>query len=530
MIDIGTSSERLNQEQCDLIVQTMTLFEKLRERSNGLTFDELVEVTGYSEVVVATALEIYVDCNLFRYDESDKRYKIGFRQLANLQKVMAVNDLLMVSLTEIYALRDKICEAAFFVIDDQSHATITSRALSNRAPERPFEALGLELSFHSSAAGKAMLADMDPERQEHIMAGDLHHITEKTIIEREALREELQQVRERGYATNDEESAAGVRAVAAAVHDADGNPVGSVTVAARSFRFKYSRLEALADDVMESAARITKLLQRKDLTPVKPVDPIQTTVNRSGENLYPHWVGSYNAFAWMDVENGTLCVGNGLHSVEERLKLPPKCEALAIAAHGVPLAFSDNLMTNLSTGKSALLPGAVEAVVPGENGSVWCLLAEDHQNLLISIDSSGMVTNHARFPMGASRITFCSTFQRVYASSSEQAALFAYDIESKRLMQVAQFSKALGQPSAMAMDCDANLWLAFNDGWIVHQLSPAGEILQKVLLPVPDVTGMCIGGKSGRDLMITSRRSGLSQVELENAPLAGHVFVYENIC
>lgn len=59
----------------------------------------------------------------------------------------------------------------------------------------------------------------------------------------------------------------------------------------------------------------------------------------------------------------------------------------------------------------------------------------------------------------------------------------------------------------MTLDADGNLWVAFWDGWAVHCLSPEGEVLASVELPVPRVTSCAFGGPDGRTLYITSARS-----------------------
>ena len=69
--------------------------------------------------------------------------------------------------------------------------------------------VGRRLPAYATALGKALLAErFDTERDEHVPSA-LKPLTAKTIVDRAALDETLDEVRVRGYATDDEENTAG---------------------------------------------------------------------------------------------------------------------------------------------------------------------------------------------------------------------------------------------------------------------------------------------------------------------------------
>ncbi|MFB6149878.1 MAG: IclR family transcriptional regulator [Halobacteriales archaeon] len=77
--------------------------------------------------------------------------------------------------------------------------------------------IGKRSYLHTHAIGKAMLAEMPPET---VQAAADHHglpgLTKETITSIEPLREELEDIRTRGYATSDGECALGVGAIGVA--------------------------------------------------------------------------------------------------------------------------------------------------------------------------------------------------------------------------------------------------------------------------------------------------------------------------
>ncbi len=100
------------------------------------------------------------------------------------------------------------------------------------------------LGLHHLAAGKAILSRLPKERVEEII--DRHGLqqrTENTITNREDLFEEIETVRERGYAYNVEEEVDGLRAIGAAINGPDGEVLGAVSLSGPRNRMQGERFE-----------------------------------------------------------------------------------------------------------------------------------------------------------------------------------------------------------------------------------------------------------------------------------------------
>ena len=81
-----------------------------------------------------------------------------------------------------------------------------------------------------------------------------------------------------------------------------------------------------------------------------------------------------------------------------------------------------------------------------------------------------------------------------------------------------------GRPDGAAVDVEGNYWVAMYEGACVLQLSPAGEVLQRIAVPVQCPTMVCFGGEDLRTLFITSARAGRPVEEQEAAVTAGSLF------
>jgi sugar lactone lactonase YvrE len=86
-----------------------------------------------------------------------------------------------------------------------------------------------------------------------------------------------------------------------------------------------------------------------------------------------------------------------------------------------------------------------------------------------------------------------------------------------------QFPHGHGRPDGAAVDAQGNYWCALYEGQRLAKLSPAGDLLAEIELPVRCPTMPCFGGDDLRTLYVTSARDKRPADELERLPLSGHV-------
>jgi sugar lactone lactonase YvrE len=83
-----------------------------------------------------------------------------------------------------------------------------------------------------------------------------------------------------------------------------------------------------------------------------------------------------------------------------------------------------------------------------------------------------------------------------------------------------------GWPDGTAIDAAGNVWVAVFRGARVLCYSPAGELLDTIAFPVPNVTKIAFGGPDLKTAFATTATKGLTDEERAAAPLAGGVFAF----
>lgn len=108
---------------------------------------------------------------------------------------------------------------------------VTYRIKTGRGAQALFTRVGMQLEAYCSGIGKVLLANLPEDRREaYLAAGPFVPLTERTIIDPDRLRDELDAVRDRGFAIDDEEVAPGLRCMAMPVCRRDGTVLAAVSV------------------------------------------------------------------------------------------------------------------------------------------------------------------------------------------------------------------------------------------------------------------------------------------------------------
>lgn len=117
--------------------------------------------------------------------------------------------------------------------------------------------VGFELERWAGAFGKIYAAALDEPRRRRLLRRRLPAYTARSIVAPAAMERELEGVRRRGVAIDDEEYLDGIRAVAAPVHDGSGALVGSLCVLGLAARLDDGRMAGAADRARAAAAALS---------------------------------------------------------------------------------------------------------------------------------------------------------------------------------------------------------------------------------------------------------------------------------
>ena len=149
-------------------------------------------------------------------------------------------------------------ERAHFIAEDHGLGVYLYQSTGSNAVKVGAN-IGRQVRLHCSAAGKVILSHYDRDRVDEILdTWGLPHNTENTITDRDVFFEELEVVRDRGYAFNREEAVEGVHVVAVPVKP-EGTIIGTLCIAGPSHRLQGAWFENELPELLLSTANELEL-------------------------------------------------------------------------------------------------------------------------------------------------------------------------------------------------------------------------------------------------------------------------------
>ncbi len=144
-----------------------------------------------------------------------------------------------------------------------------------------------------------------------------------------------------------------------------------------------------------------------------------------------------------------------------------------------------------------------------------------------SLDENGQIKTMLKGVIQGNGLAWSADTKKFYFIDTQRFCVqeFDYDIEKNELKNgrvCVEVPSEMGIPDGMTVDDEGMIWVAMWGGSAVVRYDPkTGNMLQKVILPVPNVTSCCFGGENLDELYITTAKLG---TDTEKYPLAGGVF------
>jgi len=261
--------------------------------------------------------------------------------------------------------------------------------------------------------------------------------------------------------------------------------------------------------------------------------------NRLGEG--PLWHPAEETLYWVDIEGETIYRISTETGEPEGFPAGQPVGCLAFReSGGLALGTRDGLgYGNLPE----ITPEIIHTPEPGRansrfndgkvdrKGRFWAgTLGEDDQSKLYRWDPDGSLQAMQTGVQISNGIGWSPDDSLMYYTDSPKGLIYLYDfdLESGVIDNRREFASVQpedGVPDGLTVDSDGFVWSAHWDGWRITRYDPEGKIERVIYLPVQRPTSCTFGGTELDQLFITSARTGLSEADLRDQPLAGDLFL-----
>jgi IclR family KDG regulon transcriptional repressor len=250
------------------LVQTIerisAILDLVGENPKGVSIRQVSSQLDLPKGTVHRLLSSLIYVGYIRQDPASRNYFLGLKLLDLGGLVAAQLDLRKIAAPLLHSLADETKETVHMVVWDQGEVVYIEKVepLTDMGGLRMASRVGSRNPAHSCAVGKIFLSYLSPnELEDFISVKGLPARTSNTITNGVALKQELETIRELGYALDNEENEKGIRCIGAAALSESGKPVAAISVSGPAFRVtRKVAQDILRKKVVETAAEISRRL------------------------------------------------------------------------------------------------------------------------------------------------------------------------------------------------------------------------------------------------------------------------------
>ncbi len=224
---------------------------------DGSTLTALAERTGLAPSTLHRLLTTLAAHGFVETNEADQTWVVGVEAFRVGQAFLRRAKAAAAGRPVMRDLMETTGETANIGIFEGGDVVFIAQ-VESAEPIRAFFRAGERRAAHASGIGKALLAEMDEARVTRTLRGrTLERFTASTLADPAALLADLAATRARGFAIDDEERNVGMRCIAAAIFDENGEAVAGLSISGPTQRIDGARIAVLGPQVRAAAARIT---------------------------------------------------------------------------------------------------------------------------------------------------------------------------------------------------------------------------------------------------------------------------------
>jgi DNA-binding IclR family transcriptional regulator len=192
--------------------------------------------------------------------ESDRLYQLSAKFLAIGYSAVGEAHMVEKAIDVMRELRDDVNETVLLGTLVGTRGVILEQVLSTQ-PLKVMVDPGHKFALHTAAPAKAMLAYMNAEDQGKIIDSITYtRFNENTIITKRNFMKNIEEAREKGYATDLAEEIINLHCVACPIFNHKLEPIASIWITGPSDRLQPDRFDEIGEIIGEFALKISRRL------------------------------------------------------------------------------------------------------------------------------------------------------------------------------------------------------------------------------------------------------------------------------
>lgn len=240
--------------------RALSILEIIGNSNKPLDINQIADLSGVPLSSLYRLLDTFTAMGFLNRNPGNRTYSLGFKLLYLGNQARLQLSLVGMVKPFLEDLTQRTGETANLVVEDQGEAVYVEKVDSPH-PLRITNMIGKKAPLHATGVGKCLLAWRPAQEVIRIMEKKgMAKLTPNTINNINDLLQELQRVREKGYALDCEECEIGIRCVAAPIFIGD-QVVAAMSVSGPSIRISDEKMKEYSDILCSTTQKITSMLR-----------------------------------------------------------------------------------------------------------------------------------------------------------------------------------------------------------------------------------------------------------------------------
>jgi len=246
-------------------VKSLKLLQLFTPQKKEWSIHDMTEALGYHKSsiqrIVAT---LEAEGFLKRVLSNRGGYRLGPQVLFLGSVADGSTDLRTIARPIMDQLVERVQETSYLCVQEEDQCFYVERVECSH-PIRIIHPIGKRNPLHCTGVGKALLSGMtEKEIKKIVSKRGLQSFTPHTITRIDLLLQEIEQIRKRGVAYDQEELDLGVKCIAVPIRNHLGMVVAAISISGPTQRFSLEVFPCLEKEVMASALAISRELGFRD--------------------------------------------------------------------------------------------------------------------------------------------------------------------------------------------------------------------------------------------------------------------------
>jgi len=240
-----------------VLLNTFSLLDIFIRKKESISIKELVKEM---DLYPSTIHRILDTLNFIGYVEKNKstnEYRLGLKAIELGTAKLNQADLISEASPYLKELSDKFNENVYLGVLFEGEVMYEAKKEALRSI-RLITHVGTRAHVHCTSLGKVLIAALSKKERDKIIGNkSLPRLAKNTIVSKQRLEKDLEQVRKLGYAIDNEENENEIICFAAPIKNHIGKVVAAISVSGPTYRFDPDKKESIIKAVVETAEKIS---------------------------------------------------------------------------------------------------------------------------------------------------------------------------------------------------------------------------------------------------------------------------------